>query len=332
MSDLELMSFTAIFAASLAAWLRVGALLLQGRHPLERGAPPHVEPVPTEPIPVEPVSVERGEPSDCPKCGSRVVADAARCPSCGEPLAVPFIERPLRWNPVALGLAFAWIGLMAMLRLIDRQQVEPGIDDVRVMSIFNGLLIVVLLAAMNGLGRHLRRRTFFRPGGDPPPALASYGIHLRDWPRNMRAGGLGFLASLLPVYAIQFALAQTGLRTEDDANPILKLLAENSVPEVVFWIGLSAVVSAPLAEELIYRVILQGWLAGRMAPAAAIVASSALFSMAHGWPNLLPLFPLALILGYVFHRTRSFVAVVTLHALFNGLSFVFSLLSSSPPP
>lgn len=317
MSGFESILFAALFGASLAAWLRIGTRLVHGQHPLE-GDEPHVLPAPGAFIADEAVA-PRGESSDCPMCGTRVVAGAERCPACGEPLAVRFIERPLRWSPVALGLAFAWIGLNAVAattRVVDVQGVQPGIDDVRTMSVVNGLLVVVLLAALSGLRRL---------------PLASYGIHLRDWPRNLRAGGLGFLASLLPVYAVQFALAETGLRTEDDANPILKLVAENSVPEVVLWIGLSVVVAAPLAEELIYRVILQGWLAGRAAPATAIIASSALFSMAHGWPDLLPLFPLALILGYVFHRTRSFVAVVTLHALFNGLNLAISLLTSPPP-
>ena len=37
-------------------------------------------------------------------------------------------------------------------------------------------------------------------------------------------------------------------------------------------------------------------------------------------------FPLALVLGYVFHRRHSFLAVVVLHAIFNAMNLIIALL------
>ncbi|MEX0702398.1 MAG: CPBP family intramembrane glutamic endopeptidase [Planctomycetales bacterium] len=306
MSALQLLLFVAIFGGSLAVWARIAARLAQGTHPLGPG----------DPVPVLPVAAKQDRPAtNCPMCGTENEAAATTCRFCGEVLGPSLPARAIHWNPVSVALAFAWIALSsatAIERLFDTDRPVPRLEHVQQSCLTNGLIVVVLLVALSELGR---RR------------LEAYGVHFHRWPRRMRDGALGFLASLLPVYGIQIALAETGFRSEQDANPFLKLLAENSVPEVVFWIGLSVIVFAPLAEELVYRVILQGWLATRWRPATAIVASSALFSLVHGWPDLLPLFPLALILGYVYHRTRSYIAVVTLHALFNGLNLAFQLLA-----
>lgn len=60
----------------------------------------------------------------------------------------------------------------------------------------------------------------------------------------------------------------------------------------------------------------------------AIVASSALFAAVHAqvWPSPVPLFVLALGLGYLYIRTRSLVGPVVVHGMFNAVSAVYLLL------
>ena len=61
----------------------------------------------------------------------------------------------------------------------------------------------------------------------------------------------------------------------------------------------------------------------------AVVSTSALFAAAHSavWPSPIPLFVLALGLGYLKARTGSIVPGVVVHGLFNGASFVYLLRS-----
>jgi len=89
-------------------------------------------------------------------------------------------------------------------------------------------------------------------------------------------------------------------------------------------------VGAPVAEELVFRAGLQSWLQARWPSArgtvAAVLLSSLLFSACHLlwlpagqtalWA-LLTFFP-SIVLGLVFARTRSLVACVALHAVFNA--------------
>src|SRR5262249_23197500 len=62
--------------------------------------------------------------------------------------------------------------------------------------------------------------------------------------------------------------------------------------------------------------------------ARGVYATSLFFSMLHVtvWPSPIPLFPLAIALGFLAYRTQSLVGSITLHSLFNAiatLAFVF---------
>jgi membrane protease YdiL (CAAX protease family) len=97
--------------------------------------------------------------------------------------------------------------------------------------------------------------------------------------------------------------------------------------ETVAWITIAVLVAAPLCEELLFRMILQGWLQDRVAPATAVIAVAFAFAAIHAnsWPDPLPLIPLSLILGYVYYRRRSYLANVVMHALFNGMNLLMAL-------
>lgn len=64
----------------------------------------------------------------------------------------------------------------------------------------------------------------------------------------------------------------------------------------------------------------------------AIIGTSVLFAMVHAnvWPTPIPLLVLGLALGWAAHRTRSLIAPITLHALFNGVATLM-LLTGFPP-
>ena len=55
-----------------------------------------------------------------------------------------------------------------------------------------------------------------------------------------------------------------------------------------------------------------------------IVISSFLFAAMHGgqWPAPVPLFFLALVLGYLYHQTHRLLPSLVVHALLNGSTFL----------
>jgi membrane protease YdiL (CAAX protease family) len=91
----------------------------------------------------------------------------------------------------------------------------------------------------------------------------------------------------------------------------------------------SAVVAAPISEELVFRGLLQRIFQDlTRRPAAAIVLTSLAFALVHQpwqlWPAV---FVLSLFLGLAYFRTGNLLVPILAHALFNAVQLtLFSLL------
>lgn len=85
----------------------------------------------------------------------------------------------------------------------------------------------------------------------------------------------------------------------------------------------SAVVAAPLAEELVFRGLLQRVLQQALGlPVVAIVLTSLAFASIHQpWTLQPPVFVLSLVLGWAYFRSGSIVVPMVAHAVFNATQF-----------
>jgi membrane protease YdiL (CAAX protease family) len=210
-------------------------------------------------------------------------------------------------------LALAQIGRA----LLTGKSLETAItlETVRASCAINAALVLVLLAL---------------PVLISGPRWTDFGIVANS--HDFLYGALGFAASWLPVCAVNLAVGLIGWREPDGMHPFLQLLAQDGSIATIAWITFSVVVLAPLAEELVYRVILQGWLEQHLPAWAAIAISATVFAAVHtspGRPDSIPLLPLALILGVIYHRRRSLPAVMLIHALFNGAMLQLAVLAGS---
>lgn len=79
-----------------------------------------------------------------------------------------------------------------------------------------------------------------------------------------------------------------------------------------------AVIAAPLAEEFIFRGLVFGGLRRSMGLAASMIASAALFAIVHPPVSMLPVFVLGLGAALAYERTRSLLAPVLMHAVYNA--------------
>ena len=84
------------------------------------------------------------------------------------------------------------------------------------------------------------------------------------------------------------------------------------------WLFLLAVVAAPLCEEFIFRGLVFGGLRRSLGLLPSMLMSAALFAIIHPPASMLPVFVLGLCTAYVYDRTRSLLAPVLVHALYNG--------------
>jgi membrane protease YdiL (CAAX protease family) len=80
-------------------------------------------------------------------------------------------------------------------------------------------------------------------------------------------------------------------------------------------------VLAPLVEELIFRGLLYGWIAGRWGTLVAWLVSSITFAAAHYEPaHIILVLPLGLLFGYLRRRTDSLLPSLAAHVVNNGFA------------
>ena len=87
-------------------------------------------------------------------------------------------------------------------------------------------------------------------------------------------------------------------------------------------LGFVVVVLGPFVEEVLFRGLLLQWLAARKPEGAAILITSAVFAIAHGFsPLVVTYFLLGLAISLVMVRTRNLTAAVLVHGFHNLAAF-----------
>lgn len=125
------------------------------------------------------------------------------------------------------------------------------------------------------------------------------------------------------------------LAIDPGGHETLKALRENNDPQFILNALLSAGLIAPLLEELLFRGVLQTSLLRLLGERrwVAILITAALFSVTHlpvvPWQNLVPLFVLGLVFGYLYERTGSMLTPILSHAGFNLVNLI-TVITTSP--
>lgn len=148
--------------------------------------------------------------------------------------------------------------------------------------------------------------------------------------RELRFAAEVFLAAYFPTTALRLIIVWISMSIAGeppDSHPFLEMLQSGVSVPMILMILIVAVFVAPIVEELQFRVVILGGIAQLGKPVLALIASSILFSFAHGFPDSIALIPLAFALGYAYLRRRSYVTVMLVHFLFNGFNMILALVA-----
>ncbi len=97
------------------------------------------------------------------------------------------------------------------------------------------------------------------------------------------------------------------------------------------WVFLGLVVLPPLAEEILFRGFLFTGLRNKLPFWATALIISGLFALAHGQVNVgLDVFALSLVLCFLREKTHSLWPGIMLHALKNGIAFLYLFVYTGP--
>lgn len=231
--------------------------------------------------------------------------------------AIAWRDRPpVEWPALLPWLAFP-LSLLVQIFVHALLQTDPEADPVSRLSnecvartVSWGMLLLLPLAF-----RHHR--------------LEDLGLHTAQPARECGRGIALAMVALPPVLALSLAFTALGWRDPDAAHPLLEHLRADHDGQLWPRIAFLAVVLAPLQEELLFRVYLQGTLERVHGVGVALLISSVLFCAVHyerGRPDYLALAPLAFLLGWLYWRRHSYLAVLSAHATFNALNLWLATL------
>ena len=177
-------------------------------------------------------------------------------------------------------------------------------------AIFSFLLLVFLLCFLVLRGR------------DPVDLFGLRGV---PWKQNMRAACYGLVAALPAIYFVH-SLSFRFSGAEAQPQPLLRFLADHAGWHDRLLLILTAVVIAPISEELIFRGYVFGVLRRYAGRWWALVISACVFAAIHAHiPSLAGLFVLAVALTLVYEGPGSLWATILMHALFNSITVILTL-------
>jgi membrane protease YdiL (CAAX protease family) len=293
------------------------------------------------------------------------------------------LPRPRRitWSGAEVVLAFVFMRMIPAMAFLSLQITgfyrfqygsDPGPDDKELLNrcslwaaaVGTPLAVAAILGTLRVVSR---------------TKLRHIALTRRRWLPALTAGCLTWLVIAPPVFGLHFLViwAQEKLGLEAKKHVLEQVLENQPRPAEWVLVVLVAVALAPVLEELVFRGILQPWLAkqrwrwlfawvaalmvsglnigwsveswlphlfilvtgaacalvtafepGPRWPAQAIAGSALLFAAMHSeaWPTPVPLFFLALALGWLAYRCRNLIAPIVLHSLFNSISTLILLM------
>ncbi|WP_026101894.1 CPBP family glutamic-type intramembrane protease [Geminocystis herdmanii] len=140
----------------------------------------------------------------------------------------------------------------------------------------------------------------------------------------------GYLVAIPSVFLVSI-LNQQLWQGRGGSNPLLLLALESQDKFALIIFFITASIAAPIFEEIMFRGFLLPSLTRYLPSWGAIVVSGVIFAVAHlSLAETIPLATLGIILGIVYTRSRSLLASMMVHSLWNsGTLLSLFLLGSS---
>ena len=137
---------------------------------------------------------------------------------------------------------------------------------------------------------------------------------------------VAYIAVLIGSIISSFLLS-TGEPKKENLQEIVQTLMTNDDISLKIAIALSAIIFAPLIEEIIFRGYLYPVIKRFSHPIFSCVITSLLFAVIHSnLEGLIPLFLLAIVLTIFYEISKSIWVPILMHACFNGVNTISILI------
>ena len=243
---------------------------------------------------------------------------------------------------LVVALAMMWLGMWVAQDVLGRMgvpgHVEPLADDYGVVGPTRTPLELMQQAWIGQVLVHLPVVLYvlWRVGGCHQ-GVARFGLGLTSPVRHSVAGLLGLAVALPVALGLSVVVAVIGEKVLGQPPPLvghemLSAFGQSTRWPVALGLFASAVVGAPVFEELVFRGLAQTALlsvVGRARRWSVVVLGSVVFALMHlgqPWQVLPSLFVLGVVLGWLYERTGSLLPGILVHAGFNAVNVALTMM------
>jgi membrane protease YdiL (CAAX protease family) len=214
---------------------------------------------------------------------------------------------------VAVALLLPFVRL-AFLAYLPSWQLDPNVWIPLAMLALDVFVIVAILAFAVGK----QPSTWSMLGGPRHTLWGSVRVGLRSY------------VTLFPWLVLLLVVISQVARTigfQPPLEPIHRLLFLEQRPGVLLLTGLLACLIGPIAEEFFFRGVVYAAIRHRSSRLIAMLISGGLFAVTHtNVMGFLPIGVLGCLLAYLYERTGSLAASITVHVFHNSLLLTFAMV------
>lgn len=174
----------------------------------------------------------------------------------GQPLLAWSKRRPVPWAALdQLGITVLYVlSIVIVQASLQKAGMLPDTDDLTKLSLADSAVLVASnMAASLGLLVVALPFIILRTGA----TARDLGLVARELARDIKLGIIGFLMLAPPVYVIQGLLVYFW---QPSKHPLMEMFKASPDPGFYALLFVAAAVVAPIFEEMVFRVILQGFL------------------------------------------------------------------------
>lgn len=226
--------------------------------------------------------------------------------------------------PFGIGDLLAIGALLATLAFLAGRPSAPAdpTPEIGVGNVLAGGLFLLGLAGIVGFVLHWRRHDLVEVFGLDRLRPGALVLHAVIW----TAIGIGLVYL---THSLWMPLLEKLELPDLDEQGMVRLLRESGDAGLRIAIALTAVVIAPVAEEVLFRGYLYGAVKAHSDSLLAAFVSAGVFAAIHfNVAGLAPLFVLGLLLAAAYEWTGSLWLPIAIHAIFNATTVVYQSLAT----
>ena len=241
---------------------------------------------------------------------------------------------------VVLGVSFTVIAVVLATFMIKSGQMSS--DDAMfggpsiIIQSLGGFLMNALFVGMTAFYLHRYRSSLAKIGlGRPTVRQLAIGLGLGFVLFGIASVGEWAIGNALPLLLPKAVVE--GLAKFTGGVTAGGIFAKIPSPQLKIVFALAGIIAAPIGEEVYFRGLLYNSLKRRFRVSAAIAISGFLFAVLHLGPlAILIIFPMGMLLAYVYEKTGSLWVTIGIHVTNNALSFAMLMfwphLGEPPEP